>query len=96
MTIITAMALGISGKEAAKFSFLLAIPAISGAGLLTALDTSFSLISIPYIFLFSSFFSAFIVGYISLKWLLGLLESGRFHLFGYYCMFMGLLTLIML
>jgi len=96
MTIITAMALGISGKEAAKFSFLLAIPAISGAGLLTALDTSFSLISIPYIFLFSAFFSAFIVGYISLKWLLGLLESGRFHLFGYYCMFMGLLTLIML
>ena len=96
MTITIAMAMGISGKEAAKFSFLLAIPAISGAGLLTALDTSFSLISIPYMFLFSAFLSAFIVGYFSLKWLLGLLESGRFHLFGYYCIFVGLLTLIMI
>ncbi len=96
MTITTAMAMGVSGKEAAKFSFLLAIPAISGAGLLTALDTSFSSISIPFMFLFAAFFSAFIVGFISLKWLLGLLESGRFHLFGYYCIFVGLLTMIVM
>lgn len=96
MTITTAMALGVSGKEAARFSFLLAIPAISGAGLLTALDSSFSAISIPFMSLFAAFLSAFIVGYISLKWLLGLLESGRFHLFGYYCIFVGLLTMVVL
>ncbi len=94
MTITTAMALGTSGKGAAKFSFLLAIPAISGAGLLTALDTSFSGISISSISLFAAFLSAFIVGYVSLKWLLGMLESGRFHLFGYYCIFVGLMTMI--
>lgn len=96
MTITTAMTLGISGKEAAKFSFLLAIPAISGAGLLTALDTSFSAISVPFTYLAAAFLSAFIVGYSSLKWLLGLLESGRFHLFGYYCIFVGLLTMIVM
>ena len=37
-TIGAAMLLGISPEKAAKFSFLLAIPAISGAGLLTAID----------------------------------------------------------
>ncbi|HBR87532.1 MAG TPA: undecaprenyl-diphosphate phosphatase, partial [Candidatus Marinimicrobia bacterium] len=37
-TIGVAMLLGISPEKAAKFSFLLAIPAIAGAGLLTAID----------------------------------------------------------
>jgi len=40
MTISTGLALGLSGKDAAKFSFLLAIPVIAGAGLLTALEYS--------------------------------------------------------
>ena len=96
MTITTAIALGISGKEAAKFSFLLSIPAISGAGLLTALDTSFFEITIPFSTLGVAFVSAFIIGYLSLKWLLGLLESGRFYLFGYYCISIGLLSLVLL
>jgi undecaprenyl-diphosphatase len=92
MTISTSMALGISGKDAAKFSFLLAIPAIAGAGLLTALDmpSGSSLIPIPQ--LMAAFFSSLVVGYISLKWLLGLLESGKFYRFGYYCITIGLIT----
>ncbi|MBC8346009.1 MAG: undecaprenyl-diphosphatase UppP [Candidatus Marinimicrobia bacterium] len=92
MTISTGLALGLSGKDAAKFSFLLAIPAIAGAGLLTALDVEPGSISIPFFQLSLAFFSAFIVGTISLKWLLGLLESGKFHLFGYYCLMVGLIT----
>ncbi len=74
------------------FSFLLAIPVIAGAGLLTALDTQQGSISIPRLQLLLAFFSAFIVGTISLKWLLGLLESGKFHRFGYYCIMVGLIT----
>ena len=95
MTITSAMALGLSGKEAAKFSFLLAIPAIAGAGLLAVFDTSFSYVSIPISYLFASSVSAFMVGFISLKWLLKLLEGGQFHIFGYYCMVLGFSTLIL-
>jgi len=92
MTISTGLALGLSGKDAAKFSFLLAIPVIAGAGLLTVLDTQPGSISIPMLQLLLAFFSAFIVGTISIKWLLGLLESGKFHRFGYYCIMVGLIT----
>ena len=94
MTISMGLALGISGKEAAKFSFLLAIPSITGAGILTLMDTSFSTITIPESSLIAAFLSSFIIGYLSLKWLFGLLESGKFHLFGYYCILIGILTLV--
>ena len=94
MTISMGLALGISGKEAAKFSFLLAIPSITGAGILTLMDTSFSTMTIPASSLIAAFLSSFIIGYLSLKWLFGLLESGKFHLFGYYCILIGILTLV--
>ena len=94
MTISMGLALGISGKEAAKFSFLLAIPSITGAGILTLMDTSFSTITIPESSLIAAFLSSFIIGYLSLKCLFGLLESGKFHLFGYYCILIGILTLV--
>ena len=96
MTISMGLALGISGKEAAKFSFLLAIPSITGAGILTLMDTSFSTMTIPASSLIAAFLSSFIIGYLSLKWLFGLLESGKFHLFGYYCILIGLLTLVII
>ena len=96
MTISTSFAWGISGKEAAKLSFLLAIPVIFGAGLLTALDVrSGGIKLIPFPQLIMAFSSSFAVGYISLKWLLGLLESGKFHRFGYYCITVGITTYFM-
>ena len=42
MTITTALILGIVKKEAAKFSFFLAIPAILGATVLTIFDAKFA------------------------------------------------------
>ena len=94
ITICTALALGMSGKNAAKFSFLLAIPAISGAGLLLALDPQSDITFIPLTSLIMAFMSSFIVGYICLKWLLSLLESGKFYFFGYYCFMIGLIVLL--
>ena len=94
MTISTALFLGLSSKEAARFSFLLAIPAITGAGLLTAfdLDGAFPL-SVPVSL--AAFFSSSIMGILSLKWLLGWLEEGKFHYFGIYCLVVGLLTSVL-
>tara|TARA_A100001037_G_scaffold306813_1_gene355994 strand:- start:6312 stop:7070 length:759 start_codon:yes stop_codon:yes gene_type:complete len=93
MTISAALFLGLSSKESARFSFLLAIPAITGAGLLIALDLdrAFPLTGIVSM---AAFFSSFIIGILALKWLLGWLEQGKFHYFGFYCFGVGLLTLL--
>ena len=94
MTISMALLLGLSPKKAAKFSFMLAIPAISGAGILTALDTTNGF-SLPYSILFGGLISSFLVGVLSLKILMKLLKDGKFHFFGVYCVLIGLLTLIL-
>jgi len=95
MTISLCLYLGIAPEKAAKFSFLLAIPAIAGAGLLTGLDLmESSEPSLPWSVLIVGFISSLLVGWISLKWLLGLIKSGKFHWFGAYCLFIGLLSFI--
>ena len=83
--------MGLSPKEAARFSFLLAIPAIGGAGLLTALDMEGSY-PFPGPVALAGLVSSFIVGVAALKWLLGWLEEGKFHYFGIYCLCVGLIT----
>jgi len=93
MTISLGMYLGIAPDKAAKFSFLLGIPAIFGAGLLTGLDLMES--SEPTLalsVLIVGFVSSLLVGWISLKWLLGLIKSGKFHWFGVYCLLIGLIS----
>ena len=94
MTISAALFLGLSSKEAARFSFLLAIPAISGAGLLTALDVGDGF-HLPFMVAAAGIFSSFVVGVVALKWLLGWLEKGKFHYFGIYCFGVGLITLVL-
>lgn len=93
MTISAALFLGLSAKEAARFSFLLAIPAIGGAGLLTALDVNGGF-QMPIPVALAGLTSSFAVGVVALKWLLGWLEQGKFHYFGIYCLVVGLITLV--
>ena len=93
MTICAALFLGLSPKEAARFSFLLAIPAISGAGFLTVLDVSGGF-QLPLSVSIVALVSSFSVGVVALKWLLGCLEQGKFHYFGIYCLAVGLITLV--
>ena len=95
ITISMALFLGIDATTAARFSFLLALPAIAGAGILTALDITggSQMVSIDFP-LVLGFISSFIVGIVALKLLLNTLSSGKFHWFGVYCLVLGLLTLI--
>ena len=87
-TICMGLLMGLSAPEAARFSFLLSIPVIIGAGLLTAINIK----TIPFgfdIVLLGIFFS-YLVGWISLKWLLTILNSGKLYWFGVYCLIIGL------
>ena len=94
-TIGMAMFLGISPEKAARFSFLLAIPAIAGAGLLTALDVeTSSLQELSFPVILTAFLSSFLVGWASLRWLLRLISKGKFYWFGVYCLSIGLFTFI--
>ncbi len=93
-TIGAAMLLGISPEKAAKFSFLLAIPAISGAGLLTAIDMdTMNIASLSTGSILVAFISSFLVGWVALAWLLKLISKGQFHWFGIYCLAIGIISL---
>ena len=87
-TICMGVLMGLSASEAAKFSFLLSIPVIIGAGLLTAMNIE----TIPFgldVILLGILFS-YLVGWISLKWLLTILRTGKLYWFGVYCLIIGL------
>lgn len=94
ITISAALFLGIDATTAARFSFLLALPAIAGAGLLTAVDLAGSHQTLVIDSgLLVGFLSSFVVGIAALKLLLNTLSSGKFHWFGIYCLGLGILTL---
>ena len=82
--------MGLSAEEAARFSFLLAIPAITGAGLLTAINIDN--ISFGMDIIAVGLLSSFLVGWAALKWLLNLLKTGKFHWFGIYCLLLGIIV----
>ena len=93
MTISMALFLGFLPKEAARFSFLLAIPVISGAGILTMIDLNEN----DYEFMVTGMIgmlSSFLVGFFALKWLIGWLKKGKIYYFGVYCILIGFLTLL--
>lgn len=94
-TISTGLFLGLDGQTAAKFSFLLAIPAIIGAFLFKIRESSFTFSEIN-VYYFIGFITACGVGIGALKLLLRILYSNKFHWFGIYCIVLGLLVLIFL
>ena len=92
-TITVSLLMGISPEKSAKFSFLLSIPIIFGAGLLGLIDiNSGELFTLPIIF--TAILSSFLVGVLSLKILLMLLEKGKFYFFGIYCICVGIISIL--
>ncbi len=87
-TISAALMLGVRPRAAATFSFLLSIPAILGAALLTAKD----LATFDDAEVASAAIGALVaaaVGILALRLLLGMLARARFHHFGFYCVIVG-------
>lgn len=88
-TISVGIAMGLSATQAVRFSFLLAIPALFGAGLLQllkAIDTAGS-VHWPGILIGTLF--AFGSGWLALLTLLRLVRKGRFWVFAVYCFIVG-------
>ena len=92
ITICSALILGIGSKEAARFSFFLAIPAILGASILEVKEIINNDSSFPYL----AFLTSFIVGYISLRLLIFITYSDKIWFFSVYCFVVGLITIFLL
>ncbi len=93
LTISIALILLMGYEFSFKFSFILSIPAIFGALLLQLKDIQLNG-DIIYM-LIGLFFSA-IFGLLALKILKKIMLKKKFHYFAYYCLFAGLVTVIML
>lgn len=92
LTIGGALFLGWKREEAARFSFLLSIPAILGATLfqLGKTDTG----SQPWSIILTGVFFSAIFGYTALSFLVSIIIRGKFYSFSYYCFLVGLTTLV--
>ena len=94
-TIAVALLLGVDRNHAARFSFLLSIPAILGAVVLVAKD-GVTLPSDGWSALAVGFVSAMIVGYLALWMLVALVKKGRLYRFAYYLWPVAIAALIYL
>jgi undecaprenyl-diphosphatase len=94
-TIAAGMYAGVERSEAARFSFLLVLPAILGATVLEGAELLHTGIpSQQAMTLFIGTIAAYISGAISLKWLLGVIRRGRLDRFAYYCYALGIVGII--
>lgn len=90
-TICAGLRLGLSRQGAATFSFLLAIPAIAGAGLLTVVSMATETgVTTAWQHLLIGGIIAFVVGLLALHWLISWLERGRLRLFAWWCIPLGI------
>ena len=94
-TISCAMYLGIAPVRAARFSFLLALPVIAGGTLLHVLDLiakGGAPESLPA--LATGTVVAFLSGWVAIRFLLRLVEKGKFSVFSIYCLIVGTLGIL--
>ncbi|MGH7774235.1 MAG: undecaprenyl-diphosphate phosphatase, partial [Candidatus Binatia bacterium] len=87
-TIATAMFLGFRGDIAARFSFLISIPAVAGAVLVKSRELHGASLGelIPYAI---GAAVALITGLWAITFLLKVIMKGKFQYFGYYCLIFG-------
>ncbi|MBQ2635204.1 MAG: undecaprenyl-diphosphate phosphatase [Methanobrevibacter sp.] len=90
-TIAAGLTIGLEKEFAAKFSFILSIPAIFGAFVFklkdigAAMDTNF----LP---IFLGFIVSIIAGYLAIKWMLDLIQNRSLDIFAYYCWAVGIIV----
>ena len=95
-TIAAGLFVGLRREFAARFSFLLSIPAIMGASLLERGEIAHVLGTQGALETALVFLSAFAVGYASIALLLRIVGRGKLHLFGFYCLAAGAVTLLLI
>ena len=100
-TILGGMLLGLDRKAAAEYSFLLAIPTMTGASLLKVLKFARALsalsLTVPreaYVLLFTGMLSAFLVSLVMIDFLFDFVKKHTFFGFGIYRVLLGIAVLL--
>ena len=94
-TIAASLFQGLNRKAAARFSFLMSIPVIGGAGflqLLKVLESGSFNLELKIVLL--GFFSAVVSGYFAIKLLVKLVNQEKLSVFAYYCWILGLIIIL--
>ena len=95
-TIMAALFRGVDRPTAARYSFLLSIPAVGGAGLLELFHERHHLAQLGWTPIIVSIVVSFIVGYASIWFLLRYLRSHTTHIFIYYRFVLGVMMIVLL
>lgn len=96
MTITAGCFVGYERKYAVRFSFLLSIPAVLGANILSlkdALEAGVDWSQVPVYLI--GVVTAAVVGYLCIRLLKMIADKGKFGFFAYYCWAVGILTLVL-
>lgn len=95
MTISASLWSGLARAEAARFSFLLSVPAIGGALVLQLLSGD-PMPASQWAGVLSAAVVAFFVGLLALRWTALAVVQAHFWKFGFYCLGLGVVVLIVL
>jgi len=93
ITIVAALWLGASGEDATEFSFLLAVPVITGVTIIKIFEVLSRTSHFYSVYSIGIIISAF-VGYVSLTVLVPIVRRGKLWFFGIYCLLIGILSII--
>ncbi len=94
MTIASALSLGIDKERAARFSFLMVLPVIFGKVILDISGGDLVLNSDNYIPIIVALVSSFLVGVWACRWMVSLVKNSQLKFFAYYCVIIGLGTIL--
>lgn len=92
-TIASGLCLGLNREYAARYSFLLSVPAVVGAAVFKVKDLA--TIDATTTVLVAGFLSSVIFGYLSIKLLMKMIEGWSLDIFAYYCWIVGILTFVL-
>jgi undecaprenyl-diphosphatase len=95
-TIAGGMVRGLDRPSAARFAFLMSAPILLAAGAYESLNVIAMTGTRAFLpFLFTGFAAAALVGWLSIKWLLGYLGKHSLYVFAIYCASVGALCLLL-
>ena len=94
-TITAGCFVGFDRKFAVRYSFLMSIPAILGANILSLKDALDTVVAAEIPMYLAGVIVSAVVGYACIRLLKMIADKGKFGFFAYYCWAAGLLTLIL-
>ena len=93
-TIATGILLGNKKSAVATFSFLMVLAPIMGQALLDVVDGGFAIAGVDTASLVAGFITAFVVGCLACKFMLGIVRRGKLIWFAAYCAVVGIVSII--